>query len=409
MPYRWKLVAMLFCCGALNYADRAATAAVFPLLRSSLGITDLQIAAVGSLFLWSYAIGSPLAGAFADRISRSRLIVCSLAAWSIVTACTSLVTSVNQLLFTRVLLGMAECVYLPAAIALIADHHGAKSRASAIGIHTAGLSAGLVGGGTLSGYLGEHFGWQVPFLTLGSAGLLLALIGFFVLRDGAEPRPAVSAPQTRGLHLELFRIRSFAIMLLAAMFSAAGNNIFTNWLPLYFRETYGLSLAHAGFSGTFLVQFSGVIGAVSGGFVSDRVASAGRHRRMLLQSIASVFAAPALILFLWRPPLATIALCIFLFGLMRSAAVANESPLLCDLLEPRKRSSGVGFLNAANCLAGGLGIFAAGLLKGSHGLDSAFAGISALMLGAAAVTMTGFLFFLRRDLEKVEPSASQGI
>ncbi len=404
IEFRWKLTGLLFCCGALNYADRAATSAVFPLFRATLGITDLEIAAVGSLFLWAYALASPLAGVLADRSSRSRLVVISLASWSIITACTAMVTTVNQLLLTRVLLGLAEALYLPAAIALIADHHGPGSRASAISVHTAGLSAGLVAGGTLSGYLGEHYGWRIPFLSLGTAGILLAIGCALWLRDGTSERPAPKDSPLRGFG-DLFATPSIALLVSAAMLSAAGMNMFTNWLPLYFRESYGLSLASAGFSGTFLVQFSGVLGALAGGFTSDRAARVSKRRRMLLHSAAFAFSAPALVLFLSRPALAILAACIFLFGLMRAAGVANESPLLCDLLEPRKRSSAIGLMNATNCLAGGAGIFAAGILKTSHGLDTAFAGISLLMLCAASLSLIGYLFFLERDLARGDVAA----
>lgn len=401
MPYRWKLVALLFCCAALNYADRASASAVFPLFRATLGITDLQIAAVGSLFLWSYGIGSPFAGLLAGRVSRSRLIVASLAAWSLVTLCTSLVTSVNQLLLTRVLLGLAECIYLPAAIALIADHHPPASRASAISIHTAGLSAGLVGGGAVSGYLGEHWGWHVPFASLGAAGLALTLACAWLLHDDAGGREGGAARKTGS---DPVPFGSFAILVAAAMFSAAGMNMFTNWLPLYLRENHGLSLAGAGFSGTFLVQFPGVLGALLGGFVSDRAARRSKRNRMFAQSVAFALSAPALILFLWSPPFTAVVVCVLLFGLMRAAGVANESPLICDLLEPAQRSTAIGVMNATNCLAGGIGIFAAGALKSSYGLETAFAGISALMLAASALTMGGYLFVLGREFQRREAS-----
>src|SRR3954468_17795083 len=84
--------------------------------------------------------------------------------------------------------GVAECLYLPAAIALIADHHAAETRATAIGIHTAGLSIGLVAGGWASGYLGAQFGWQVAFRTLGLLGVLLSVITCAWLRDGQTQR-----------------------------------------------------------------------------------------------------------------------------------------------------------------------------------------------------------------------------
>src|SRR5262249_43568406 len=146
---------------------------------------DVGMAAVGSLFLWSYAATSPIAGMVADRISRSRLIALSLALWSIVTALTGLVTGTTQLYVLRVFLGIAECLYLPAAMGLLADYHRSDTRATALGIHTAGLSFGMIAGGTASGYLGEHFGWRPAFFMLGAIGLVLSGIAAVWLRDAA--------------------------------------------------------------------------------------------------------------------------------------------------------------------------------------------------------------------------------
>lgn len=60
--YKWVLVLVLFFVAALNYADRVALMAVFPLLRKDLGMSDVALAAVGSLFLWSYGLCSPWLG-----------------------------------------------------------------------------------------------------------------------------------------------------------------------------------------------------------------------------------------------------------------------------------------------------------------------------------------------------------
>ena len=115
-----------------------------------------------------------LPGVIADRFSRSRVIAISLAAWSLVTAATGLVSGSGQLFALRVLLGVAECVYLPAALGLLADYHGSNTRATALGIHSGGLTFGMIAGGTAAGYIADHFGWRPSFLLLGAAGLLLA-------------------------------------------------------------------------------------------------------------------------------------------------------------------------------------------------------------------------------------------
>ncbi len=45
--YRWKIVGLLFSIAALNYGDRTAISAVFPLIRDDLRMTDVGLAAVG--------------------------------------------------------------------------------------------------------------------------------------------------------------------------------------------------------------------------------------------------------------------------------------------------------------------------------------------------------------------------
>ena len=152
--YRWFVVALLFLCSALNYANRIALATTFPLLRLDLHMSDVALAAVGSFFSWSYAFASPVAGYIADRFSRSRLIVISLTVWSIAAGLAGFSATVGQLLATRVLLGLAECIYMPAAVVLIASHHPVRTRATAMAIHLNGQNFGLIGGGFLGGYLG---------------------------------------------------------------------------------------------------------------------------------------------------------------------------------------------------------------------------------------------------------------
>lgn len=397
--YKWWLVGLLFVVGALNYADRTAIAAVFPLLRTELGTSDMALAAIGSLFLWSYALGSPLSGFLADRVSRSRLVVWSLTGWSLATILSGLVTATWQLLAARVLLGLAECAYLPAALALLADYHKPETRATAMGLHNAGLSFGLVLGGLAAGYIGEHFGWRPGFLVLGLAGLLLALVARWFLRDLPGAVVEVRASPWQSL-VALVRVPTYLIVLGEAALIAVGNWMFLNWLPLYFNEVHHLSLAGAGFSGTFLLQAPSLLGVAVGGYLSDRFAGKQRQRRMLIQCITYCCAAPCLLAFLGKPALLLVSTCLFAYGLFRSLGSCNETPILCDLLRPHLRSTAIGLMNTTNTLAGGAGIFMAAILKKDFGLAGVFGGMSALMLGSAVLVLIGYRFFIRKDLER---------
>ncbi|MEO7652804.1 MAG: MFS transporter [Bryobacteraceae bacterium] len=400
--YKWQVVGLLFCIAALNYADRTAISAVFPLVRAELHLSDMELAAIGSLFLWSYAIASPFAGWLADRVSRSRMIVWSLAAWSVVIIYSGFVTSSRELLITRVLLGLAECGYVPAALALVASYHTTGTRGTAISIHNAGLSIGLILGASLSGYLGDHFGWRIGFHVLGGAGLLLSLIAYFFLRDPPAIAPLVkpaATPVFRGI-ADLFRIPTFLVILTEGTILAVGVWMFLNWLPLYFRETYGMSLAAAGFSATFWPKLTGTLGSTGGGYLSDRFAAGHPQRRMLLQCIWYFASTPFLLAFFIAPGYPVLIACISIFYLMRALGSTNETPILCDVIPPHQRSTAIGIFNTTQTLAGGIGIMVAGALKQSVGLSGVFGGISVLMLAAAFTTLVGYRYFIRKDLDR---------
>jgi predicted MFS family arabinose efflux permease len=398
--YAWRVAVMLGGIALLNYADRAAVSAVFPLLRRDLGMSDLALAATGSFFLWSYALASPLAGLLGDRVSRSRVVVFSLTGWSLATLLTALARNTGELLAARVLLGLAEAAYLPAASALLSGHHSARTRATAMGIHLAGMDLGPIAGGTLAGYAGQLFGWRTSFAVLGALGLIVAAVARMQLRDPARPAAAAvpeSAPGSAwtGL-LELLRNPTYLCMLVSMMLVAIGTWIFYNWLPLYFAETYGMSLALAGFSGTASLQVAAVIGVLVNGWLSDRFCGRRVERRLLLDGLGYMAAAPFLLVFVGDSSLAFVTGGCFLFALLRSVGSVNQITILCEILPDRLRSRGIALVNAANCIAGGAGIMAAGYLKRSFGLGGVFAGVSVVMLLSASSVLVAYCWFRGR-------------
>jgi len=408
--YKWQLVAFLFVVAMVNYADRTAISAVFPLLGAELGMSDVALAALGSFFLWSYAAGSPFAGVLADRFSRSRLVVLSLAAWSLVTIWTGFSHSSTELLVTRVLLGVTECAYLPAALALIADHHSTETRATALGLHLAGLNFGLIAGGTLAGYLGDHLGWRPSFYILGAAGLLLAAAGLFILRD--RPRATAVEEQARPAWNTVWSdlrtlsgVATWRLLVGSGMLLSIGTWIFFNWLPLYYKETFHLSLAAAGFSGTFMLQMAATVGVMVGGWSSDRVARRVPSRRLIFGALCYFGAAPLLLGFLGHPAYALVSIFIAGFAFLRALGSTTEPTVACDLLHRRLRSTALALMNTANCLAGGIGVLVAGFLKSRFGLGGVFAGVSVIMFMAAALVLAAYLFYFNRDQASKEQPA----
>lgn len=193
--YRWALVGMLWCICFLNYGDRVAIASVFPILRARFHFSAAQLGIIGSAFSWIYAGAAPFAGRIGDRFSRKRVIIGGLYVWSLVTGFTGLCGKFWQFVAVRATEGFGETFYMPASVALISDYHGLETRSRAIGAHQTSLYAGTVFGGAVAGWMAARYGWQSPFLALGSVGILLGLVLARYIRE-----PARSATETYASH-----------------------------------------------------------------------------------------------------------------------------------------------------------------------------------------------------------------
>jgi MFS family permease len=402
----WRVATFLALASALNYADRAAMSAVLPAVRSDLQLSDVSLGLLGSVFLWCYALGSPLAGALADRWSRTRIIVGSLLAWSAVTALTGAATGFTHLLVLRFALGAAECLFLPAAIALIADWHAAPTRARAMSFISIGVNGGMILGGSFAGYMAERHGWRSGFWVLGLAGIALAVLARPMLASAPNLERASSAPRAPFLDAVryLARVPSYFVLVGESLLSGVGVWIFLTWLPLYFKDTYNMSLAGAGFAGTFMLQISVMLGVIVGGWISDRFSARAPHRRMLLYSVFYFAAAPFLLLFLGQPSFPVVAAGIAAFSFLRGLGQSNDNATQCEIVPPQYRATGVGIMNAISTGAGGSGVLLAGFLKREMGLDGIFASISGIFALAGTLLLFGYIKFIRRDIQRAASS-----
>lgn len=408
---QWWLAAFLGFGAALNYADRAAMSAVLAALRTEFRASDVELGLLGSVFLWSYAVGSPLAGRLADRVSRRGLVLWSIASWSLVTALMGLAPDFTSLVVLRFALGLAESLFLPAAFAMIAETHGAGTRARAMSFITIGINVGMVVGGGFSGFMAEQHGWRSAFGFLGLTGIALAIAGGPVVPAVmVAPRAKIAGPSFWTAVKFLATVRSYRVLMLESMLSGFGMWMFFGWLPLYLREAYNMTLATAGFLGTFVLQGAVVLGICAGGWISDRVSAGAPHRRMLLYGMFYLIGAPFLLIFLTRPAFAVLAFGIGAFSFLRGLGQANDNPSQCEVVPRQFRATGLGVMNAVSTAAGGCGVLLAGVLKRELGLDAVFACAAGIFAVAGLALVTGYRLWMRRDIartQEIERSAGE--
>src|SRR4029079_11462892 len=101
--YAWGLVAMLFPVAMLNYLDRMMVATMRSSIRADIPTiaTDADFGFLMALFLWVYALFSPIGGFLADRFNRRWGVLISLFVWSGMTWLTGHATTFAQIAWAR--------------------------------------------------------------------------------------------------------------------------------------------------------------------------------------------------------------------------------------------------------------------------------------------------------------------
>src|ERR1051325_5693967 len=249
--YKWWVVAMLWFVCFFNYADRQAIFSVFPLLKSEMGLSDVQLGIVGASFLWVYAGVGAIAGIIGDRLRRKPLIIGGLIFWSLITIATALSKNYTHLVIFRAGEGFGEAFYFPASMSLLSDYHGGETRSRAMAFHQSSVYAGTIAGGSLAGVMGQYYGWRSSFYLFGGCGIVYGLILLLLLREPARHQ-ATASDSFADAHLnvkvsegnilatvrELFSNRLGRI--LTAVFVGANfvAMIFLTWMPSFLYRKF---------------------------------------------------------------------------------------------------------------------------------------------------------------------------
>jgi predicted MFS family arabinose efflux permease len=369
----------------LNYLDRQVIFSLLPLLRQDLRLSDTQIGLLATSFLWIFAVASLASGFAAARYGARRVILLSLLFWSAITLLTGAVRNPAELIAARAIMGLSEAFYLPAALALVAEFHDDRSRGRATALHQSGIYMGILLGGVFGAWMAEHFGWRIPFLSLGAFGLLYAVFLGWTLPTSSKTR---SAGDPGAIHFRsLIRVPGLAAMTAVfALFSMAGWVVIT-WMSLYLYERFGMSLVQAGFASTFFLQAGSFAGIFSSGWISDRWSLVNPVARVYLPAIG--FVASAVFLFLSGATAApaVVFAAMTAYGIGRGFYDANIMPLLCLTARPEQRAPGYGIFNFVGAFTGGITALGAGMFKASIGIDGAFRWIALLLLIAALLLL----------------------
>ena len=169
--------------------------------------------------------------------------------------------SIPILIGARIVMGMGEAGLFPSTYELFGRWVPPLERARAAGRIVSGIPLGTVFGLSASAWLVTRLGWPSPFYVFGAAGFVWVLVWTLTMKNDPRDDARVGSAE-RGL-LESFRgedaviahgvplrrplFRGAVLALIMGQFATAWTlYVLLSWLPSYFRDVQGLSIANAG-------------------------------------------------------------------------------------------------------------------------------------------------------------------
>lgn len=392
----------------LNYMDRQMLSTMKDAMQ--VDIVELQSATnfgyLMAIFLWIYALMSPVSGVIADRMSRKWLIVGSLFVWSSVTYLMGIAETFNQIVFLRALMGVSEALYIPAGLSLIADYHTGKSRSLAVGIHMTGLYTGQAIGG-FGATVADAFSWHTTFHWFGIIGIAYAVILMLFLHDKkteilpteklqANPQKEKESVFT-SLKSLLTNVAFWVILLYFAAPSLPGWAT-KNWLPTLFAENLDLPMSQAGPISTITIAVSSFIGVLIGGPLSDKWVQKNLRGRVYTGAIGLGLTIPSLLLLGFGHNLVAVVGAGLLFGIGYGIFDTNNMPILCQFVSRKQRATAYGVMNMIGVSAGAFITHLLGRWGDSGNLGAGFAMLAIVVAIALGVQ----LYFLRPKTDNME-------
>lgn len=400
MRWAWMTVLLLWPVALLNYMDRQMMASM---KASVIGDIPMGLSTDWSLYLeqsspiwrwlvgwfvpqgsndawgtmlgqfkWVYAFMSPIGGYVADRISRRFAICSSLFVWSAITLWTGTAESYSQLMWTRTLMGISEAIYIPAALALIADLHTRGTRSRAVSIHQTAIYCGIVLGG-FGGYVADapQLGWRFAFYAAGIVGMIYAFPLLFLLRD-PDARPALKSSNGVGssiagtkwnLKNELLFNVNFILLVLCFTLPAFPAWVIRDWMPSILKEKFQIGQGIAGVSATLYYSLASLVAAFFAGWIADRWYRRHRMGRIFTSSIGLGLIVPALFGVGNASSLLMAIGFLILFGIGWGFFDCNNMPILSQIVRPELRATGYGIMNFVSMTSGGFADKIFGVVK----------------------------------------------
>ncbi len=286
-PRRFAILGVTFVAALWMYIDRVCISTLAVSIQADLQLSDRKKGMMLGAFFLTYALFQVPVGSLADRFGQRKVLALCILGWSIVTALTGFVEGFISLLVVRLLLGVSEAGAYPAAAGLVRSwaapsKSGRYSSVVALGGRigaaiapylTVTLAAFLAGSVLLgASAIGTPSGvnWRGVFLFYGLCGIAVAAIFWLVVKDRPDyaVKEVVVERSLVSQFRELAKSRNMWLFGGVQFGTNVGWATLVTLLPTYLTEVFKVKNEEVGQMQS-VTLFTGCIGMIAGGFVTD--------------------------------------------------------------------------------------------------------------------------------------------
>jgi predicted MFS family arabinose efflux permease len=249
---------------------------------------------------------------------------------------------------------------------MLADLFPRERRATAMGIYSLGVPAGLFLGLVVGGFLNQSFGWRVTLLSLGLPGLAVALLVRLTIREPArDASPSMGQIQPFWQTLRQLSGRGTFVHIslgcaLTSMVSASANT----WLPSLFIRNFQLQTGEIGLWLGLIVGLPGAIGIYVGGWLSDRLGQHDLRWSLWFVTITLILATPLGMISFAMPSARMTFIMLILPMMLGNCFIATTFAQVQNITEPHMRATASALLFLVlNLIGWGIGPQLAGFLS----------------------------------------------
>ncbi|MDR2857907.1 MAG: MFS transporter, partial [Novosphingobium sp.] len=161
------VLGVLLLVNIVNFVDRQLPFILMESIKRDLRLDDAEIGLLaGLVFALVYSFAALALAWISDRWSARRMLVITLAVWSVFTAVSGLARNFAGLLGARMAVSASEAGSTPAAHALISGLYPARRRAFVLAVFSLGVPLGSMIGLALGGWINDIANWRTAFFVV---------------------------------------------------------------------------------------------------------------------------------------------------------------------------------------------------------------------------------------------------